>query len=80
MSNRGFKSDTAARQHWGAAYDAIPKSAFALVAFHLANLAADEPDLFESICARFVEEAEALTHNAILPGAHAKTIRKALLP
>lgn len=77
MSARGFKSDRAARETWGAAYDAIPKSAFALVAFHLANLAAEEPDLFESICARFAEEADALALNEIMPDAHAKAIRKA---
>lgn len=75
---RGFKSDSAARQHWGVAYDAIPKSAFALIAFHLANLAADEPDSFESISARLVEEADALSANGIMPEQHALTIRKVL--
>ena len=76
--SRGFKNDSAAIAHWGNAYGAIPKSAFALIAYHLANLAAEQPDTFESVCARVVEEADALALNGIMPAAHAETIRKAL--
>lgn len=75
---RGLKSDAAALEHWGAAYAAIPKSAFALVAFHLASLAAENPGMFESIAARFSEEADALALSGIMPSAHAETVRKAL--
>ena len=40
-----FKQDRAARTAWGqAAYAAIPKSVFALAAWHLANVASDAAD------------------------------------
>lgn len=73
----GIKQDGEARRHWGGAYDAIPKSAFALVSYHLAMLAAEDGSL-EALNRRFVEEAEALAANGIMPAAHADTIRKFL--
>lgn len=72
---RGIKSDSAARQAWGSVYDAIPKSAFALVAFHLSNLCAEQPDDAASIMARFLEEVDALALNGIMLEAHAKAAR-----
>lgn len=57
-----FKQDGAARRAWGDAYDAIPKSVFALAAWHLANVAsgsADEPGAAEL---RMIEELEALQY------------------
>lgn len=74
----GLKSDRAAREQWGSAYDAIPKSAFALIAFHLANNCADEPDTFSGILARFLEEADCLALNGMMPEARAKAIRAAI--
>lgn len=39
---RGFKNDKEAIKLWGAAYSAVPKSAFAVVCWHLADLASDD--------------------------------------
>lgn len=55
-----FKKDKAARDAWGAAYDAIPKSVFALVAWHLANVASDSADSPGAAETRFAEEIQAL--------------------
>lgn len=75
---RGFKADTAARHTLGAVYDAVPKSAFALISYHLANLCSEEPDTLTGILARLQEEADALVLNGIMPEQHAKTLRAAI--
>lgn len=75
---RGIKSDTAAREALGTVYDAVPKSAFALIAYHLANLCADDPDQHDSILARIQVEADALAANGIMPERHADTLRAAI--
>lgn len=72
------KADSEAHRTIGAAYAAIPKSAWALVAYHLANLCAEEPDSFDSIMARILEEAVALEANDILPTHQLKVVRKAI--
>ena len=77
-ARRGFKSDRAAQEAFGPIYDAVPKSAFALIAFHLANLCAEQPDDFASIMARIQEEADALAANDIMPARHAKLIADAI--
>lgn len=50
------KHDGAAIQAWGAAYDAVPKSVFALAAWHLANLASGALDHPGAAEARFAWE------------------------
>lgn len=65
-------SDQHARQHWGGAtYDRIPKSVFATVAWHLANLASGECDTPGAAELRFVEELRALALNGIIPAKQA---------
>ena len=74
---RGFKNDTEARAAWGAAYDSIPKSVFALAAWHLANLCSD-PENGVHATQRFAEEVEALAANGFLTEAQLKNALKAL--
>lgn len=78
VSGRGIKADVSARQAFGDTYDAIPKSAFALMAYHLANLCCDDPDTQSSILARLQEEADALVANSIMPERHAEALRSAI--
>jgi hypothetical protein len=79
--NRGSKNDQHAKQHWGDAYDAIPKSVFATIAWHLANQCGEQLDDPTAVIARFLEEARALGHNGILPAsqvlATARAVEKA---
>lgn len=78
VSGRGIKADTSARQELGEIYDAVPKSAFALMAYHLANLCCDDPDTQPGIFARLQEEADALVANGIMPERHAEALRAAI--
>lgn len=73
---RGFKNDTEARYLWGAAYDAIPKSAFAVVAWHLANLCGDGEA--GGAVERFAEELHALGLNDIIDAKQVARIAKTL--
>lgn len=73
-----FKQDVSARQAWGAAYDAIPKSVFALVAWHLANVASGTADENGAAERRFVEELEALRHGHLPPSQADRAIKAAL--
>ncbi len=62
-----MKNDQHAREHWGLAYDQIPKSVFATLAWHLANVASgcgDSPGAAET---RAIEELRALSRATILP-------------
>src|SRR5690606_3637901 len=61
------KNDGHARAAWGSAYDAIPKSVFALAAWHLANVASDSADSDGAAERRFVEEVAALRDGQHLP-------------
>ena len=54
------KNDGVARSHWGEAYDEIPKSVFAAIAWHLANLASGECDTPGAAEARFLAEWQAV--------------------
>ena len=63
---RGGHDDRVARNLWGAAYDAIPKSVFAVVSWYLADCASDEGVGNEGEVRRFVEELEAMRSNGIL--------------
>lgn len=69
---RGFKKDLAAQAAWGEAYDAIPKSVFALAAWHLANLASGEADAHGAAARRFCDELCALMGSGILDAAQGK--------
>lgn len=69
------KADQHARKHWGKAYDAIPKSVFATVAWHLANFASDGGNAE----ARFVEELKAMLDNGIIDERQTKPAIKAIL-
>jgi hypothetical protein len=65
--NRGSKNDRHAKDHWGAAYDAIPKSVFATVAWHLAAIAGDNADDPDATVRRFLEELRVLGLNGLIP-------------
>lgn len=78
-----FKQDRAARVAWGSdAYADIPKSVFALAAWHLANVASGTADVEGSAERRMIEELTALRDGGHLPAAQAdrsiKSIRPAL--
>jgi hypothetical protein len=72
-----MKNDVIAREHWGELYDKVPKSVFAVVAWHLANIASGSPDIPESAMSRFVEEVEALEANGLIPEGQARTVIRA---
>lgn len=78
MSNRGLKNDDHAREHWGAAYGAIPKSVFASLAWHLANVASGNADNRGAAEARAVEELRALG-GSIIPERQASGAARAIL-
>lgn len=63
---------------WGEAFDAIPKSVWAVVAWHLANVASGEADADGAALARFREELDALIAAGIIPEAQGKRALKAL--
>lgn len=71
------KNDTAARALWGAAYGDIPKSVFAVAAWHLANLASETADAEGAAEGRFLEEIETLGRGGHLPAAQAARAAKA---
>lgn len=73
----GFKQDRAARMAWGDAYNAIPKSVFALVAWHLANVASGQADTVGAAESRVIEELEALRYGH-LPQAQADRAIKSI--
>lgn len=57
-------------EYWGKAFDAIPKSAFALIAWHLANAFSGQADTAGAAEQAFVTEALALKHAGILSERH----------
>jgi hypothetical protein len=60
------KNDHAARALWGRAYDELPKSVFAVVAWYLADCASDEGVGHGGEVRRFIEELDAMKSNGIL--------------
>jgi hypothetical protein len=78
VGGRGLKLDAHAAGHWGRAYDDIPKSVFATVAWHLANVASDSCDTPGAAEARFREELAALSLSGILPETQAKRAEAAV--
>jgi hypothetical protein len=65
------KDDAHARRAWGSAYDAIPKSVFALAAWHLANVSSESADSVGAAEDRMLEELIALRDGGHLPRAQA---------
>lgn len=75
----GFKHDASAREHWGSdLYDRIPKSVFAVAAWHLANIASEQPDGLAAAEARFRQEIEALTASGLIPERQGKAALAAI--
>lgn len=73
-----LKNDAAARRAWGRAYGDIPKSVFALVAWHLANMASDragEPGAAELMV---VSEIKALAEGGHMDKKQALAAAKAI--
>ena len=71
--------DWNAKRAWGhETYDAIPKSVFALIAWHLANLAAEELDSGLAP-QRFLEEWDILTEGGHMPQVPTRKVRAALV-
>lgn len=62
-----MKNDKHARDCWGRAYDAIPKSVFATACYHLADINSADGADNGGAWQRFVEEMDAL-HNHLAPG------------
>lgn len=73
-----MKQDRSARLAWCEAYDAIPKSVFALAAWHLANVCSDSADADGAAERRMIEELEALRDGDHLPRAQADRAIKAI--
>ena len=68
MRHNGItKNDDHAKELWGAAYDSIPKSVFATIAWHLANEASGSADTPGAAVARFMAELNALGAGNIIP-------------
>lgn len=74
-----FKKDGSARKAWGKAYDAIPKSVFALVAWHLANVSSENADGDGEAEKRFIEELAALRDGEHLDHSQANQSIKAII-
>lgn len=73
------KDDGHAIQHWGEIYNAIPKSVWATVAWHLANVASGECDNHGAAESRVIVELCALASNGILPDMQSTRAVKAIL-
>ncbi|NVD44363.1 hypothetical protein [Qipengyuania atrilutea] len=69
------KNDSEARALWGAAYEAMPKSVFAVMAYHLADLASEDGD---SAIGRALEEVNALAMNGLITETQHKNAARAL--
>ena len=69
-----FKNDSHALEAWGNAYKSIPKSVFATVAWHLANLVSDHENANQS----FLDELMALADNGIIPKQQALNVLKSI--
>lgn len=72
------KNDTHAREYWGACYDEIPKSVFATVAWHLANLCSGSCDADGAAEARAIKEIRILNLSRIIPERQANQAAKAI--
>lgn len=72
------KNDEAARRYWGDAYDGIPKSVFALIAWQLANRCSENCDQPGAAETEFVAELKALVNAGIMDAAQAKRTLTAL--
>ena len=70
--------DEPARALWGEAYERIPKSVFAVVAYYLCDCASDEGVGQGGELRRFVEELEAMESNGILEKVQVRLARNAV--
>lgn len=73
-----FKQDASARRAWGDAYAAIPKSVFAIAAWHLANVCSEAADMSGAAEARMIEGLRALRDGGHLPRVQADRAIKAI--
>lgn len=73
-----MKQDQEAHRLFGEQYGKIPKSVFACIAYHLANLCGESCDDPEAAMRRFYEEWRALHMNGIVPQEPNKAARAAL--
>lgn len=71
-------SDRAAVELWGDAFSAIPKSAFAVAAWYLADICSGAGAGNGEAYARFDEEIAALVSNGIIDKAQGARVRKAI--
>ena len=73
-----MKNDVAARQAYGQAYDGIPKSVFALLAWHLANQVSGEADALGAAEQQLMQEINALVRQGQIEPAQARRPLKEL--
>ena len=74
-----MKQNANGSDHWGRAYTAIPKNVFAVVAWHLANVASGTADAPGAAKQRFSDELTALYHNGIISKAQWKVSLQSLI-
>ena len=72
------KDDSVARQLWGDAYEKIPKSLFAVVAWYVCDVASNEGAGNGGELRRFLEELDAMETNQIVSAAQIKRARTAI--
>lgn len=71
------KNDRHAREHWGDSYDKIPKSVFATLCWHLANVASDSAGAPGAAERRTIVELDALA-TQLMPEKQARDAEKVL--
>lgn len=70
-----MKNDNEARALYGPAYDSIPKSVFAVAAYHLADICSEAGADNGQAIARLREELEALSGQVIPPEQAERALR-----
>jgi hypothetical protein len=70
------KNDIEARKHWGDRYDAIPKSVFAVIAWHLSDCSSDEGAGNGGAENRFMWEWDVLIRNGFQISKPSKKARR----
>ena len=76
--NGKFKHDQRAAEIWGIAYATIPKSVFAMAAWHLSDCCSEEGVGQGYAEKRFAEEVAALRDNGLISTAQAKRVLAAI--
>lgn len=80
MRNRGMKHDGEARALFGPAYDSIPKSVFAILAYHFADRCGPTGADNDEAAATIIEEIGILAKGNIISAAQAKAAIRSLTP